>query len=271
MIGVVKIGGAIGNALEPLMEELASRTGAEHWVLVHGASGVTDELCRVCSVEPRYVTSPSGYRSRYVGKVERALFEAASCSFSARCATLLAANGTPAVPLCSDVAFAKRKETLRVVSEGRQMILRGNYSGTVTRVDPRFILNLLEKGSIPILPPLAVDEAGGLPLNVDGDRLGAAVAGALGSQVLVILSNVPGLLRDPSDPDSLIGEATLGDWNELESCAEGNMKRKLLACKEALDAGVPRVILADSRLSRPLSAVLSGGGTHIWRTRPFTM
>jgi acetylglutamate/LysW-gamma-L-alpha-aminoadipate kinase len=82
---------------------------------------------------------------------------------------------------------------------------------------------------------------------------------------------VPGLLRDPSDPDSLIDEATLGDWNELESCAEGNMKRKLLACKEALDAGVPRVILADSRLSRPLSAALSGGGTHIWRTRPFTM
>lgn len=271
MIGVVKIGGAIGNALEPLMEELASRTTTEHWVLVHGASGVTDELCRVCNVEPRYVTSPSGYRSRYVGEVERAIFEAASYSFSAHCATLLAMKDTPAVPLRPDVAgtaFAKRKESLRVVSEGRQMILRGNYSGTVTRVDPKVVLKLLGKGCIPILPPLAMDEAGGVPLDVDGDRLGAAVAGALGSQVLVILSNVPGLLRDPSDPNSLIAEATSGDWDELEFCAKGNMKRKLLACKEALDAGVPHVILADSRLSRPLSAALSGGGTHIWRTRP---
>ncbi|NCC06371.1 MAG: uridylate kinase, partial [Clostridia bacterium] len=61
MIGVVKIGGAEGNELGSLMSELATRVaGGEKWVLVHGASGIMDRLCRERGVEIRMVTSPSG-------------------------------------------------------------------------------------------------------------------------------------------------------------------------------------------------------------------
>ena len=67
MIGVVKIGGASGNALEPLMDEVAKRVAAgERWIVVHGASGVMNDLCAERGVAIRMVTSPSGYRSRFV-------------------------------------------------------------------------------------------------------------------------------------------------------------------------------------------------------------
>ncbi len=125
MIGVVKIGGAIGNALEPLMEELASRTTTEHWVLVHGASGVTDELCRVCNVEPRYVTSPSGYRSRYVGEVERAISKCISSFLPTAHAASMKGSQPCRCAQCAGQLLPKRKESLRVVSEGRQMICPG--------------------------------------------------------------------------------------------------------------------------------------------------
>lgn len=118
-----------------------------------------------------------------------------------------------------------------------------------------------------MLPPLAQDGVSGRNLNVDGDRLAAAVAVALGAEALVILSNVPGLLRDPQDPDSLVASGDLEDWGELEEMARGNMKRKLQACREALEGGVPRVLLGDSRGRRPLEEVLAGRGTELCRAR----
>jgi acetylglutamate/LysW-gamma-L-alpha-aminoadipate kinase len=82
----------------------------------------------------------------------------------------------------------------------------------------------------------------------------------LGADALVILSNVPGLLRDVNDPRSLIAEFDLSEIAHYESYAAGRMKKKLLAAREAM---VERTILADSRVMRPLDAALNGGGTHI--------
>ena len=145
-------------------------------------------------------------------------------------------------------------------------LLRGNRSGTIVSFDTTPILRAWNAGAVPLLPPLAADEAGTDALNVDGDRMAAAAASALGADVLVILSNVPGLLRDGSDPDSLVDRAGLDEWDVLESYAKGNMKRKLLAAKEALLGGVPRSIIADSRVMDPLSSALAGRGTELCPT-----
>jgi acetylglutamate/LysW-gamma-L-alpha-aminoadipate kinase len=114
---------------------------------------------------------------------------------------------------------------------------------------------------------LAVDVEGGLNLNVDGDRLAAAVASAVGADVLVILTNVPGLMEDLDRPDSLVRRGSLDDWASLEALARGNMKRKLLACREALEGGLDRVVLADSRCDRPLTQAIQGGGSQLWNSR----
>ena len=81
MFGVVKIGGAVGNKLDTLAKELAERTAKKKkWVLVHGASGIMDKLCAERGIEVRMITSPSGYRSRYVGEKEREVFREAALS-----------------------------------------------------------------------------------------------------------------------------------------------------------------------------------------------
>lgn len=266
MIGVVKIGGAEGNELGSLMSELTARVAAgEKWVLVHGASGIMDRLCREQGVETRMVTSPSGYRSRYVGERERAIFREAALAYGAKISETLASFGASSEfldPEKTEGVFADRKDILREYSCGKTRILSGNYSGTITKVFPEKILSVTESRRIPILPPLGLDTKSGLSLNIDGDRLAASAAGALGADILVILSNVPGLMKDMDDPNSLIRTRTSeGTWERLEEYAAGNMKRKLLACREAFDLGVPAIYLADGRVPLPLKNAEGGNGT----------
>ncbi|MDR1875260.1 MAG: [LysW]-aminoadipate kinase [Synergistaceae bacterium] len=267
--GVVKIGGATGNDPTSLLEELVARVKqGERWVLVHGASGPMEAMCRSCDIEPLYVTSPSGYRSRFVGAKELALFEAACCRYSVELSWTLGRYGLASLPIYPSQAVtakATRKDALRSLENGRVRVLRGNYSGTVCGFEPAPLYEAWDRGLLPMLPPLASDEQGN-SLNVDGDRMAAAAAAAIGADTLIILSNVPGILRNVEDPQSRVESADFEMWNELESLAQGNMKRKLLAAREALEGNVGRVILADSRRDAPVTRALAGGGTTLCRT-----
>jgi acetylglutamate/LysW-gamma-L-alpha-aminoadipate kinase len=265
---VVKIGGAEGNELEPLMTELAKRTAeGEKWAVVHGASGMMDKLCRERGIEIRMITSPSGYRSRFVGETERAVFEEAAAAYGEKIKYALREAGVRAerVPPGVSGVEAKRKDVLRENSGGRIKIVRGNYSGTAERVDASALRASLDGGAIPVLPPLGFDRQSQVSVNIDGDRLAALVAAALNADVLVILSNVPGLMRDVNAPDSRIDAGSLENWDTLERYAQGNMKRKIVACREALERGVPRVFLADGRAGNPIERALKGDATCLIR------
>jgi acetylglutamate/LysW-gamma-L-alpha-aminoadipate kinase len=86
----------------------------------------------------------------------------------------------------------------------------------------------------------------------------------LEAEALVILSNVPGLLRDPADEDSLISRIPrLQAQEHLDRYAKGRMKRKILGAIEALDNDVGKVIIADGRVDRPVQRALAGRGTVI--------
>ncbi|MFA0889563.1 MAG: uridylate kinase [Synergistales bacterium] len=267
LTGIVKIGGALGNDPRPLLDDLCNRIArGERWALVHGASGIMDTLATSCGMQPRYVTSPSGYRSRFLGEAERDLFVGAALSVSATLACELFSRGTPAAILHPGLirsVSGTRKEALRSVEDGRVRILHGNTSGATRSVDPLALERAWDLGTVPLLPPLALDQEGAGLLNVDGDRLAAAAAVAVGADVLVILSNVPGLLANPTEPESLVKQAGLEEWENLEGMARGNMKRKLLACREALDGGLDRVCISDSRVDRPLERALEGRGTTL--------
>jgi acetylglutamate/LysW-gamma-L-alpha-aminoadipate kinase len=269
-IMVLKVGGAAGNDRLPAARELAARVrGGERWILVHGASGAADALCRERGLEPRYVTGPGGFRSRFVGPAERAIFEEAARGESLAWANILESLGAVGVPLLLDTGIltGERKSAITLVESGRRRILRDNWSGRIVSVN---LETILASGAVPILPPLAPDRSSGLALDVDGDRLAAAVAAAAGAERLLILSNVPGLLADPEDPEGLIVEGFLEKWEPVEAAARGNMKRKILACREALQGGVAGAILADGRIADPIGAALAGGGTRLWRSRDCT-
>jgi [amino group carrier protein]-L-2-aminoadipate 6-kinase len=98
---------------------------------------------------------------------------------------------------------------------------------------------------------------------VDGDRAAAAVAAALGAEALLLLSNVPGLLRAFPDEATLIPHIARADVEEYLPVAQGRMKKKVLGAAEALAGGVGRVVLGDARRSQPVSHALEGHGTVI--------
>jgi acetylglutamate/LysW-gamma-L-alpha-aminoadipate kinase len=96
-------------------------------------------------------------------------------------------------------------------------------------------------------------------LNVDGDRAAAAVAAALHAEELAIMTNVPGLLSDPADHNTVIHTIPANQLSEYMDYARGRMRKKLLGAQEALQGGVRRVCIGSSSLQ----AVLNGAGTSI--------
>ena len=125
------------------------------------------------------------------------------------------------------------------------------------------MLNLLiEAGLTPVVSPLAVS-SDGIALNVDADRAAAMLAGAVKAEQLIILTNVPGLMRSFPDETTLIPHLEKNGLEQALSFAEGRMKKKVLGASEALDLGVGKVVFADGRIEHPISHALSGYGTVI--------
>ncbi len=89
------------------------------------------------------------------------------------------------------------------------------------------------------------------------------VAAAFNAEALIILSNVPGLLREFPDESTLIREIPRAKADDFMQYAEGRMKKKVMGAVEAIGEGVQQVIFADGRVEAPVSAALNGAGTQI--------
>ncbi len=258
---VVKVGGAVGNALDPVLDELAPRSD---YVLVHGGSKEVDRLGEALGRPSEYYTSPSGVVSR---RSDAAHLEVVVLALAGEVQTAivagLARRHRRAVGLSGvdgGLLVARRKEGARAVVDGRTVRLADDLSGTVERVDVGLLRLLLDAGVAPVVGPPAVTEEGEV-VNVDADRVAARVASALGATDLVLLTNVAGLLRDPTDPGSRVDRVARADVDSILSLAQGRMRKKVLAAREALEGGVRRVVIAPSGVPGPVSAALRGGGT----------
>jgi len=263
---VVKVGGSAGIDRAAVARDVAELAASgERVTLVHGASAETDALATALGHPPRTVVSPSGQQSRRTDRRTLELFAMAALGIETfSYVELLRRSGAAAVGLFG--ALAGPRKTVRAVEGERVVLLRDDFTGRVERVDADLLRAVLDRGAVPVLPPLALSGEGE-GLNVDGDRAAAAVAAALGAAALVILTNVPGLLAAPDDHGSLVPAATI---EEAESLAQGRMKKKAMAAREALEAGVARVIIASGCVERPVRRALAGGGTAIARAAAAT-
>lgn len=267
---VIKIGGGRDLNLDGLCRDVATRShDGERIILVHGGAETTDELAAALGHPARYVTSPSGHVSRRTDRRTLEIFEMAYCGqINKGLVERLHGLGVNAVGLSGlDGALLRgpRKDTLRIVEEGRVRVLRDDYTGKVEQVNTSLLHLLLDAGYLPVLTPPALsyhNEA----INVDGDRAAAAVAAAMGATTLLLLTSAPGLLRTFPDPSSLLSNLTSNDLSIAIDYAKGKMKRKVLAAQEALAGGVPQVIIADGRVDQPVQRALAGQGTHITST-----
>ena len=264
---VVKMGGAEGIDMQALCGDVATLVqGGQRMVLVHGGSHETNVLSTKLGHPPRFVTSVSGHQSRYTDRETLEIFAmVVAGKVNKRLVECLQGVGVNAIGLSGvdgRLLEGRRKSVLKIVEEGRTLLLRDEWSGVVERVNVSLLTCLLEQGYTPVIAPLAVSYEGEM-LNVDGDRAAAALAGALGAETLVLLSNAPGLLAHFPDENSLIPQIGRDELEARAACAEGRMKKKVLGASEALAGGVGRVVIADGRVQAPVSRALAGHGTVI--------
>jgi acetylglutamate/LysW-gamma-L-alpha-aminoadipate kinase len=269
---VIKLGGAAGVDAEAVLADVAALAAdGQRVVLVHGTSAAADALAQRAGVPVRHITSPSGHVSRYTDPEALELYVAAAAGqVNKGLVANLQKLGCNAVGLSGvdgRLLVARRKDAVRAVEGGRQRIIRDDYTGQIETANGDLLRLLLGAGYTPVIAPLALGTQGER-LNVDGDRAAAMLAGALEASALIILSNVPGLLRDFPDESSLIRRVPASEVGLIEGFAQGRMKKKLLAAREALGSGVPAVVLADSRRDCPIRAALAGEGTVIGDALP---
>jgi len=264
---VVKVGGSAGIDLAAVCADVAALLRAgQQLVLVHGGSARTNEVAAQLGHPPQFVTSLSGYTSRRTDRETLRIFEMVYCGeVNKGIVELLQAAGANAVGLSGldgRLLEGNRKEAIKVIENGRRRVIRDDFTGTVQKVNVDLLRLLLDHGYLPVVTPPAISfesEA----INVDGDRAAAMIAAALGADTLVILSNVPGLLREFPDESTLIREIPRARADEFMVHAEGRIRIKELAATEAIDQGVGRVIFADARVAQPVRRALAGEGTTI--------
>ena len=266
MTVVVKIGGARAVDPQGALSDVAHLTAnGENVVVVHGGSTAVDETLAAVGKEPEYVETPGGVKGRFTDAETMEVFTMAMAgNVNTNLVAGLQAQGVNAVGLSGvdgKLLAGPRKSAVRVIEDGKKKIKRGDHSGKVESVNADLLETLLSSNYVPVAgPPMLGDD--GTPVNADADRVAAAVAGALGAE-LVVLTDVPGVLADPDDDSTLIESvATPADLERVEDAAEGFMTKKVMAATEALEGGAEAVVVADANANDPIIEGLGGAGTR---------
>lgn len=265
---VIKVGGGGGNNIDPVIDDLTDlwKNGIP-WVLVHGGSEKTNEIATALGYPPEFVTSKSGYTSRrtdentieiftmvYAGMINKEIVQ----KFQERGVNAVGLSG-----LDGRLMEGPRKKAIRVVEDGRQRIIRADFTGKVAEVNISLINMILENGYAPVISPPAISNQNET-INVDGDRAAAAIAAQLGAENLVLLTGAPGVLENVEQPESVIRAINLDEIDQVISgSAKGRMRIKLLAAREALSGGVKSVFIAASNIDQPVQSALGGIGTYL--------
>jgi acetylglutamate kinase len=148
-------------------------------------------------------------------------------------------------------------KSLHSIFQGERLTLPGpdgrpidlGRVGTITRVDWDAIGSVVDARMIPVIPCLALDATGNW-LNINADTAASAVAGALKADRAIFLTDTPGVLRDRSDPQSLLPSLSQQECRALiaSGVIEGGMVPKVEACFEALEAGARSALILDGRV-----------------------
>lgn len=264
---VVKSGGTAGVDAAGVCAAVAGAVAGGHRVvLVHGGSADAAELAGRLGIPLRRMESRDGATSRHT---DAAAMEALTLAWSGRVkpalVTALIRNGVPCAGITGldgGLLQARRIGAQRVVVDGRTVVVRDDRSGRITSVRPTILLALFDVGLVPVVSPPAL-ASDGTVVNVDADRVAAAVAAALGADRLVLLTAAPGVLADRDDPGSVL-DIYRPPSTGRDPAVVGGMAVKLAAAQTALAGGVREVIVADGRdADGPRHALAGTGGTRV--------
>ena len=123
------------------------------------------------------------------------------------------------------------------------------YVGNVEKVDTTLIEHLLNDGFIPVIATVGMDE-NGIAYNINADTAAARIAGELGAESLIAMTDIAGILKDKDDPSTLLSSIRVDELPELVSSGviQGGMIPKAECCRSAIEWGVNRVFIIDGRV-----------------------
>ena len=268
---VIKLGGEMFTP--EVLDRIAEQVAVLYHVgilpvLVHGGGPQVDSLIRERGGEIRKV---NGRRITDEASLE-ALIMVVAGRLNMDLVSALSRHGLSAVGLTgldgSTVSAARRPPVTLVDQEdGQEKTVDFGLVGDVEAIDPGLIRHMLDGGYTPVLACVAGDPDKS-PLNVNADTFSMTLAVELGAGKLIYLVDVPGLLRDPGDPSSLVSYADPSDIDEMIGAGgiKGGMLPKVDACVKAVTGGVDRAHMVHGTRSDALLAEIftnRGSGTMI--------
>jgi acetylglutamate/LysW-gamma-L-alpha-aminoadipate kinase len=271
LLTVVKCGGNGAVDAAGICADVAQLVHkGESVLLVHGGSGEIARLAGKLGVPQRTLVAPDGVSARYT---DPAMLEVVVLALAGAVKPKIVAElsrlGVPAVGLTGmdgGMLRATRKPVVRSIVDGQTLLVRDNQSGRISAVHTELLETMLRSGFVPVVSPPAIDEHD-RPVNVNADRVAAALTVALGADRLVLLTGAPGVLADPGDDTSVQSTYEMPRTGPPSEFARGGMALKLVAAREALAGGVASVRIADGRVPDPVSRALAGSGTAVTMTR----
>ena len=248
---VVKLGGELVERADALASIAADVTLLDHVgvhiVVVHGGGPQADKLSTQLGLEPvhiegRRITDDAALevtKMVFAGKINLEVVSA----MRARGLRVVGLSG-----VAGDIIRATRRPPRSMTDPATGAVREVDFGhvGDVRSVDTSLLRLLAANGYVPVVACLAGDGEGHV-LNINADTVAAAIAVDLQAEKLMLLSNVPGLLRDPKDPGSLIRTLASDDSRQMLAAGTvgGGMGPKLTAVLGAIDGGVPRAHLLD--------------------------
>ncbi|MGN0855600.1 MAG: acetylglutamate kinase [Kiritimatiellia bacterium] len=255
---LVKLGGSVMEVVEnldSLMNDIAfMRAVGIKVVIVHGGGKAISRAIQDSGHEPRFVEGQRVTDEATMEIVRRTLNNVVNTDLVGR----LRAKGVNARPVHGNWMFTATKITTPD---------RG-YVGEVAHVDTRIVNEMLDAGIIPVVTPLATGQEDHHLYNVNADFAAAALAKALKVRKFALVSDVPGLLKDPDDPHTLLSTLHLKSVETLkrDGVISGGMLPKIESCEDAIRAGVRKIHLVDGRMAHSLLLEIfthDGVGTEI--------
>jgi acetylglutamate/LysW-gamma-L-alpha-aminoadipate kinase len=255
---VIKVGDKVMSSVlsQFNLNDLAYITHQMPTVLVHGGGNTVTGIAEKLGIQQKFVTSPEGFRSRYTDAETIQVFTMVMAGkVNKEIVRHLQSRKIPAVGLSGldgGLIRAERKQKLVVKDErGRRRIIDGGYTGKVTHVDVSLLQTLLIAGYVPVIAPIALGSENE-PLNLDGDRTAAYIAGAVRADLLLLLTDVEGVtLAGGIVPQLSAAEAKRG----IPKLGPG-MITKVYAALEALSMGVSKVVISSGHRENPFTAAI---------------
>ena len=255
---LVKLGGSVMEVeanLDSIMGDVAflNAVGIKV-VIVHGGGKAISRAIKASGHEPAFVEGLRVTDEATMETVRRTLNNVVNPDLVAR----LCRRGANAKPLHGNWLFGARKVP------GPDC----GYVGEVAKVDERAVVEMLDARIVPVVTPLGTGVEDGHLYNVNADYAAAALAAKLKVRKFVLVSDVPGLMRDPADASTLFSTLSLADTARLKSegVIAGGMLPKIESCEDAIRAGVRKVHLVDGRMAHSLLLEIftrEGVGTEI--------